>query len=276
MARIYGLNGVLRGRQGNNVFSVQNGTQVVKAYQPVVSNPRSTEQLMQRAKFALAGKMSSIVPSGALVGLGATNKRSRRSAFVAEVARRASVNAVLSPDGGQFVASVAYADISFSHGSLARHTLLTQPTAAYTGTAGEYRVHVVLKGFNTNPIPTDAPAGYGEIVIVCMFDPTGSRLDGCQYYVRGNSDTSLDFAVNERTGCRVCAYVVPFAPLDGVAGYRSSGNLYDSANDVSLAMNSDSFLSGMRFGDSRLVWVISVAAPTQSVAPSTSETKKKE
>lgn len=45
-----------RGKVGNIVLSTLHGEQVTKAYQPVVSNPKTYGQLQQRAKFANAVK----------------------------------------------------------------------------------------------------------------------------------------------------------------------------------------------------------------------------
>lgn len=275
MARIYGLNGALRGKQGNNVFSIQNGTQVVKAYQPVVSNPRTFQQMMQRSKFALAGKISSVVPSGALVGLGEGNKRSRRADFVSLIARAATTTSTPSGQGVQVSATVAYRDITFSRGSVPRCSIITRPTAAYQGSEGDYRLHVTMNGFGTDTISSIAPTGYGELVVVCMFDPSTSRLDGCQYAVRTVEGMTFDFAVVERPACHVAIYTIPFAPLDGVSGFAADGNLSDTASAVALAMQSETFLSGMRFGDSRLAWTIAVNAPASMVAPAPEDDARK-
>lgn len=268
MARIYGLNGILRGRQGNNVFSVQNGTQVVKAYQPVVSNPRTFPQQIQRSKFALAGKLSAVVPSGALVGLDGGNKRSRRSVFVGLIAKNATITTSQSGSGVSVNASIAYDKIVFSQGSLGRYTYFSGSTAAYVTDNNEVRVRVSVPGYSTNPIAADAPEGYGELVIVCMFDPTGSRLDGCQYAVRTDAAMQFDFAVSSATGCHVTIYLVPFAPVDGVNAFSADGNLADGSGDVSLMMSSDTYLAGMKFGNSRWVVTRPLVAPSSMHSPS--------
>lgn len=45
-----------RGKIGDIVVSINKGQRIEKAYQPVVSNPKSTGQMLQRAKFANAVK----------------------------------------------------------------------------------------------------------------------------------------------------------------------------------------------------------------------------
>ena len=54
MGKAVGLVGNIRNKIGNFVFSTWNGIQVVKAYQPVVGNPRSDGQVAQRTRFDYA------------------------------------------------------------------------------------------------------------------------------------------------------------------------------------------------------------------------------
>lgn len=63
MAKIYGINGVVSGRQGNNVYAVRNGEQVLKKYQPVVYNPNSEAQVATRAKLKMLSQLSAVMAS---------------------------------------------------------------------------------------------------------------------------------------------------------------------------------------------------------------------
>lgn len=63
MAKMYGLNGVLSGRQGNNVFAVRNGEQILRKYQPVVLDPKSAAQTAVRAKFKLLSQLAAVMAS---------------------------------------------------------------------------------------------------------------------------------------------------------------------------------------------------------------------
>lgn len=54
MGKAVGLVGSITNKVGNFVFSTWKGIQVVKAYQPNVTNPRSTGQTAQRTKFDFA------------------------------------------------------------------------------------------------------------------------------------------------------------------------------------------------------------------------------
>lgn len=268
MARIYGLNGVLRGRQGNNVFSVQNGTQVVKAYQPAVSNPRTLPQQLQRGKFALAGKMSSIVPSGAIIGLARGNKRDRRAQFVRLLTDAATTTTTPSGQGVIITPSINYADVRFSEGSLVRYSIMARPTTAWAGNSGYFSLSVTCNGFSVNQPAANAPAGYGELCICCLFDAATGHLDACQYAIREQASTVFEFRTVQKYDCFVVVYVAPFAPIDGVSSFGAAGYLAGGASAVSLEMVSETFLSGMRWGDSTMLWAIPVTAAQTMTSPS--------
>lgn len=48
------------GRLGGSVWAVRNGQQIVRAHQPIVQNPKSAAQVVQRAKMKLASQLSAI------------------------------------------------------------------------------------------------------------------------------------------------------------------------------------------------------------------------
>lgn len=78
MAKIFGLNGVLTGRQGNNVFAVRGGEQVLRKYQPVVFNPNTEAQVAVRARLKLMSQLSAVMASAiAIPRLGPQSSRNR-------------------------------------------------------------------------------------------------------------------------------------------------------------------------------------------------------
>lgn len=83
-----------RGRTGGQVYRVRAGEQIVTAYQPSVSNPRTDAQLQQRAKLALAGKLSSILLDEMIYGL-ASSRTDRRAALLSNITSKAT--AILDP-----------------------------------------------------------------------------------------------------------------------------------------------------------------------------------
>lgn len=263
MARIYGLNGTLRGRQGNNVFSVQNGTQVVKAYQPVVSNPRSTPQMIQRAKFALAGKMSGITPSDALVGLPASSPRQRRALFVSSLARIASTT----QEGGTIVATIPYDQVVYSKGSLSIYSNPAAITAVWGGQDNNSRVGVTIPRLDTANIFPPAPTGYGELAVVALYDAASSMLDEVQVVERSATTAiNVRFRQGARRDVRVAVYYVPFMVDTRIAAQRA-GNIQDAESDISLSSSLSSRLAGATFGLSIFQGVIGVIGSQQSNAP---------
>lgn len=61
MAKIYGIGGVLTGKNGANVFAVRYGENIVRKYQPVVTNPNTTNQVIARAKLKLMSQLSAVL-----------------------------------------------------------------------------------------------------------------------------------------------------------------------------------------------------------------------
>lgn len=100
-----------RGRVGGQVYAVNGGEQIIRTYNPVVSNPRTSLQQMQRAKVVLAGKLSSLTPDAVLTGM-ASSKRDRRSEFT----RNIIVKAVAENTPQGYKAVLEPADLIFSKG----------------------------------------------------------------------------------------------------------------------------------------------------------------
>lgn len=73
--------GQFRGKLGGVVYAVRNGQQVIRTYQPVVANPKSEEQRLQRAKGVLAGKLSHLITASVIVGMNGGSKSGRRAMF---------------------------------------------------------------------------------------------------------------------------------------------------------------------------------------------------
>lgn len=268
MARIYGLNGTLRGRQGNNVFSVQNGTQVVKAYQPVVANPRTISQQTQRTKFSLAGKISSITPSEALIGLNGGSPRSRRAMYVGQLVRLASV----SESNGALVASIPYENVLFSDGTLQQFSTSPTVTAVHSGTETRSRVNVSIPAMTVGVMAVGYPAGYSELCIVALYDAATSNLDAMQCFIRTVKQSSaqpdaITFWQGTRRDCYVVTYVCPFAPMSSNSAFETS-DLAGSETAVSLNGSLLSALSNVRWGRTVFVSSIPVIGAQTNLAPS--------
>lgn len=112
MGKVVGLIGSASGKIGNVVYSVSNGIQTARAYQPNVANPKSTAQNLQRAKANLIGRLSAITPREAIIGLG-PNNRLRRAAFL----RNGLLNATATLTDGVFEAKLQPNALRFSEGA---------------------------------------------------------------------------------------------------------------------------------------------------------------
>lgn len=80
--------GVLSGKAGAFVYQPIKGdkkySQIVRAYQPNVANPKTEAQTAQRAKMNVAGQISSLASNGVLTGFGG-RARENRSKFVSHL-----------------------------------------------------------------------------------------------------------------------------------------------------------------------------------------------
>lgn len=71
----YGIFGPARGRLGNLVIRRWKGVDVVQAYNPMVTNPKTQKQTLHRTKFAKISKMAGALQPVLKVGLGEIAKK---------------------------------------------------------------------------------------------------------------------------------------------------------------------------------------------------------
>lgn len=104
--------GQYRGKMGGLVFRKGfNGQQVVSAYQPIVKNPRTEEQMLVRSRFNLATQVSKNIPNGFIYSLGSSPLR-RQSALRSSLIKAATAQVV----NGKYVASLTGANVVISKG----------------------------------------------------------------------------------------------------------------------------------------------------------------
>jgi len=106
------------GRVGGIVYKVINGKQVMMPYSKSTFNPRSTAQMVARAKFSLSAMISKIVPKEVLIGM-SSDRRRRRSLFLSNIVRHTTV--AVTPDG--YIASLDAEDLIFSTGEYSPITM---------------------------------------------------------------------------------------------------------------------------------------------------------
>lgn len=80
--RLTGITGTGSGKLGSSVFSVTSGTQVVRQYQPVVTNPSTAKQVNNRARLKLMSQLSAVMAD--VIAIPKSGMQSPRNIFVQE------------------------------------------------------------------------------------------------------------------------------------------------------------------------------------------------
>lgn len=76
--KLTGLLGTGSGKLGNSVFATIAGEQIVRQYQPVVANPSTTSQVVQRSKFKMLSQLGALMADDiAIPRVGLVSSRNR-------------------------------------------------------------------------------------------------------------------------------------------------------------------------------------------------------
>lgn len=164
MARTNGLTGGITGKVGSMVFYYRDGKYIARQYVPNIANPKSERQVAQRLKMALAGRLSSVVPYGALEGYEGSRTQ-RRSAFMRSVLLASTVS--------EGRASIAAPDIVFSEGSMSE---LKRHQVTGSADVSIRSVTFTLSDDLGHPV---VPEGYGERYVVLFMNTETSVFDYC-------------------------------------------------------------------------------------------------
>lgn len=232
MGKVVGLIGSASGKIGNLVYAVTNGIQTARVYQPVVSNPKSTGQSLQRAKGNLAGRMSSFVPRSAIFGLG-RNARMRRAEFLRNILKAADA----AFDEGQFVAKINPNDVLFSKGAV----LL--PVTLQSINATSHKVAVVLNGMADTAITPEVYASRLVRLVAMVYESNTTNLVEVTTKVatmpeQGATATS-NLPIAHAGGFDVFVYAIPMSTEDGTAASVDTSvvGLDDDEIAASLSVN---------------------------------------
>lgn len=80
--KLTGLTGTGSGKLGSSVFSVSAGTQVVRQYQPIVTNPSTAKQVDNRARLKLLSQLSAVFAD--VIAIPKEGMQSARNLFIRE------------------------------------------------------------------------------------------------------------------------------------------------------------------------------------------------
>lgn len=78
--KLHGIGGVGTGRLGSMVYSVRNGQQIVRQYNPIVANPSTAAQVEARSKMKLMSQLAAIVAP--VIAINAEGLKSKRNLFI--------------------------------------------------------------------------------------------------------------------------------------------------------------------------------------------------
>jgi hypothetical protein len=207
MAKGKNMLGKFRGKVGATVFRTEAGIgQIASEYNPNPKNPRTNAQTKQRTKMNLAGLISSMANYQVIAGLD-TTRRACRSKFVSEIIKRATVTGT-GTAADPFKATVAPADIVFSHGRVATFVMdgydYTEQGVHLTGaaTSGEGTVAGVIGVAISNK--DGKMSGMAMKYLECSGE-NGSFSGYIPMLGLANDDTA-------------CVYIIPIFEVEGAAG----------------------------------------------------------
>lgn len=78
--KLHGIGGVGTGKLGSMVYSVRNGQQIVRQYNPIVANPSTAAQVEARSKMKLMSQLAAIVAP--VIAINAEGLKSKRNLFI--------------------------------------------------------------------------------------------------------------------------------------------------------------------------------------------------
>lgn len=232
MAKVVGLVGAASGKIGNLVYAVTNGIQTARVYQPVVSNPKSRGQSLQRAKGNLAGRMSSFVPRTAIMGMG-INNRMRRGEFLSNILKKADAQFV----EGVFEAKINPALVQFSKGAVILPVTLTSITAT------SHNVAVILTGVADTAIAPEVYASRLVRLVAMVYDQTTNELVEVSTKLAimpaQGATATTNLAIAHTGGYDVFVYAIPMSTEDGSAASVDTSviGLDDDEIAASLSVN---------------------------------------
>lgn len=237
MAKVVGLVGSASGKIGNIVYAVTNGIQVARVYQPVVSNPKSALQNIQRSKGNLAGRISSFVPKTAIMGLG-SNSRRRRAEFLRGLLKSAVVGFV----DGTYTAKVPDVDVVFSRGA--------EPlSVSYNNiSTGAHHVEVTLTGAATTMSAELYNAKQTRIVVM-IYNSLSQNLVEVATKIANKPAQGANATTNVEIGFTgaytAVVYLIPMSTADGTSVSIST----------SLAVKDDATIAAeLSVNGSAVVW----------------------
>lgn len=227
MGKFVGFIGTISGKVGTTVFQKgEKGVSYGRAYQPVVSNPKTVGQIDQRAKMNLVGRISQVTPKSLLIGMEGINARQRRSDFTSNLLKVA----IIDRSSGEVIAKVAPTDVIFSRGA----EVINANMGNVTITANRVSLSLTLSD-------STIAGKYGERVVCAIIDPSNKGGYSQVKYVDQVFDNTtaktvaFDFGTPIENQSMVCIYRLPYMLTDDGARLRSE-TLSNNGTDITARL----------------------------------------
>lgn len=247
MAKIVGIVGGLRGKSGNVVFSKgDNGTTIMRPYQPKVKNPRTDAQMLQRSKMNAVGQFSALCPAELLAPLRRGTARMNRSYFA-----KTLLNAAMATkgEGGIFTSSFDPEVVKFSKGSEVLRTTMGNITMTAE------KITIALDG---SGIPAELIGEYGERIVLGVIDDlNNAQFDSISfvdhlYDSTAAADEVFPFGRELTDGQTLVVWRIPFV-LDSTRRGANAQDIYiTEGNDISARILTATNTIAARWGDTFL------------------------
>lgn len=118
--KLYGITGFGTGKLGNSVYSVRNGEQIVRQYNPVVSNPQTDAQVQSRSILKLMSQLAAVLAP--VINIPADGLKSKRNLFISQ-----NYNLAYYADGA---AQIRMEDVQLTKSSVAFPSMVAAREAA--------------------------------------------------------------------------------------------------------------------------------------------------
>lgn len=213
--KLYGVFGKGSGKVGNSVWAVSGGEQIVRPYNPNVSNPNTEAQIAQRAKLKLMSQLAADMAHGIMfVKNGLVSARNQ---FVAKNiglatyggtdTKKASIdltkvqltpsNVDMRPLGG---VTLSQGTLSLKLADDGGKTFSRVVYVVYAKTSGDKLIYVGSKSVTEpgvdNTYPTTMPCGYTNVVVYAfgVNDKNSNATIRYENYVvaQSSADATLD------------------------------------------------------------------------------------
>lgn len=247
MSKVVGLVGSASGKLGNVVYSVVNGVQTARVYQPVVANPKSQGQRLQRAKVNLVGQVSAITPWQILSGLG-VNRRARRARFL-RLAMQKVTSGPAAGDTNTINAKLAAEDFIFSEGAITPTMTVVNVNAA---------IQSVSLTLNRMGGVTDAEFNASGLLVVVVLKAASGVYESVLYrfvssdeLTGGTFTVSLPHIAEGRYFADV--YCAPFRTDDGTSLRARAEELFGDSTDFNANMSYSPSAVPLLWGKSVLI-----------------------